>query len=910
MNKVYTQAQNGQSAQNGAQPHHNGNGSTGALRTVADVAALLNLKPQKVSGALEYHGANPEGGATKDGFFIRENGTGYDRNGTFYTCKKVAELAGIAPDSYEPFADWKSHNAPQRPTNRAQNGTKPNGGAPKPKTDKGAPTETATYTYTDENGQTLFRVQRKKFADGSKTFPTSRPDGRGGWLYELGDVARVLYRLPDVLGADWVFLCEGEKAADALNAALQTSGDFGPYVATTNPHGAGKWRGEFNAALSGKTVCVLPDNDSAGDKHASAVLASLSGESENERAAFLCRADLPGLPEKGDVCEFLSAGGTVETLIQSVENSPQWEPTPEPEKAPRFDFQTLTQLKARPAPQWLIHRLLTVGGTSLLTAKHASFKSFFALDMALSIACDVPFQGFEVRAGKTIYIAAEGAAGLTKRALAWQAHHQCDAGENFIVLDVPLKIHEAQTRAEFIGAIGAIAPTLIILDTLARCAVGLDENNSGDMGIFADAVGELAKATGAHVLTVHHNNKGGEYRGSTALPAAVDTHLSIERKSEGETGVATLKTEKQKDFEELETLTFEARRVGIPDTGGESHSLVFEKTDTPTSDGPSLTSIENKVLAELCGAFGEEGATHSQWGNICQDVGISNRAFRYSKEKLARIGAVLCPEKGTRGAKFTPCPDWAKSGQRGNCPDGCPDESDAQNVPSESLQSIENQTLSHAWGNGAKSGQLGAKSGQLPLCPEPSESRGSRGNTPLGVAPSCPDSEDGAQPETRTPKNSEGAKRKNATADGEPYGNTPDANSEKAANFGTDETDDRRAAVLRGKTVVANVDSDGDLIEWAKENGRAVYIGRENKRRGLSASIWANRHPMRDETQRDTVCEAHAADVAANPELRAQIGGLCGKVLVCYCAPKRCHGDELARLANATDEDGAGVDEF
>ena len=111
-------------------------------------------------------------------------------------------------------------------------------------------------------------VQRKKFADGSKDFPTSRPDGRGGWIYKLDDVRRVLYRLPAVRAAQFVFVCEGEKVADRINAALEEAGRFGEYVATTNPHGGGKWRDEFAGELEGKTVGVLPDNDDPGAAHA------------------------------------------------------------------------------------------------------------------------------------------------------------------------------------------------------------------------------------------------------------------------------------------------------------------------------------------------------------------------------------------------------------------------------------------------------------------------------------------------------------------------------------------------------------------------------------------------------------------------------------------------------------------
>jgi hypothetical protein len=370
-----------------------------------------------------------------------------------------------------------------------------------------------------------------------------------------------------------------------------------------------------------------------------------------------------GLPARATATASVSTGARP-LAPQSGNDSTGNNPAPEGEAgevgAPRFQFQTLAQLRQQPAPQWLIHRLLVRGGTSLLTAKHASFKSFFALDMALCVATGTPWQGFEVARGPVIYVAAEGAHGLRKRADAWEAHHAREAGENFTVLDVPLRIHETGTRAAFVAEIAALAPVFIVLDTLARCAVGLDENNSGDMGIFSDALGDLARATGAHVLTVHHNNKAGDYRGSSALPAAVDTHLSLERNRDAETPTATLKTEKQKDFEELEPLTFEAREIAIPGARGEAHSLVFERLENTNGSQWRLGSIDQKALDELAGAFGEAGATSTQWWNVCEGAGISKRAFYYAKTRLLEFNAVSCSEPAKRGAVFVPSADWCK----------------------------------------------------------------------------------------------------------------------------------------------------------------------------------------------------------------------------------------------------------
>jgi hypothetical protein len=138
----------------------------------------------------------------------------------------------------------------------------------------------------------------------------------------------VLYHRADVLEAHTVHLCEGEKASDAFNDALAAEGKYGPHVATTNPHGGGTWTGErgesYSADLKGKCVVVHPDNDGPGEKHAATVCASIA-----PHAAWLQVLHLPELPEKGDVADFLEAGGTAERVLELAQEAPLWMPAPE-----------------------------------------------------------------------------------------------------------------------------------------------------------------------------------------------------------------------------------------------------------------------------------------------------------------------------------------------------------------------------------------------------------------------------------------------------------------------------------------------------------------------------------------------------------------------------------------------------
>ncbi len=95
--------------------------SKGPVVTVEDLAARFNLKKQIVKGKAEYNGANPEGnGATKDGFWLRADGSGYDRNGTNYTQPEVAKLAGISPSDYAPCVEYRARTSPNKPTGKPE----------------------------------------------------------------------------------------------------------------------------------------------------------------------------------------------------------------------------------------------------------------------------------------------------------------------------------------------------------------------------------------------------------------------------------------------------------------------------------------------------------------------------------------------------------------------------------------------------------------------------------------------------------------------------------------------------------------------------------------------------------------------------------------------------------------------
>src|ERR1035438_7116769 len=168
------------------------------------------------------------------------------------------------------------------------------------------------YNYTDEHGSLLYQVVRYR---DPKSFSQRRPSGiPNEFIAGLGDVQTVPYNLPSVIASNkLVFVCEGERDGDNL-AKLELT-------ATSNSGGAEHFKPELARWFVDKRVCIIPDNDDKGRKHAAQVASILSPVVKSIKILTI-----PGLPEKGDVSDFLESGGTLEQLRTLYSECPHYDP--------------------------------------------------------------------------------------------------------------------------------------------------------------------------------------------------------------------------------------------------------------------------------------------------------------------------------------------------------------------------------------------------------------------------------------------------------------------------------------------------------------------------------------------------------------------------------------------------------
>ena len=306
-----------------------------------------------------------------------------------------------------------------------------------------------------------------------------------------------------------------------------------------------------------------------------------------------------------------------------------------PEKSDLFRVLTVDDLADLPEPAWLIDRLLVARGLNVLYGPSGGGKTFLALDWSLCIAAGRAWYGRPATAGAVLFIAAEGAGGLHRRVAAWQQarqqHHVARIRflPNAVNLLEPTDVDRARRTIDTLSE----PPALVVIDTLARCMVGGDENAARDVGLFIDNVDTLRRDTGAGTLVVHHTGKtGDDERGSSALRGAADLMAAL--RPDGAN--YRLECTKAKDAEPFDPWTLHL------DEAAESCVLRLG------SNHGALGDDERRILETLPAAFGSERPSSSK---LLKASGVAERTYYRAVQSLQDRGYIE-PEKVGRSVLY------------------------------------------------------------------------------------------------------------------------------------------------------------------------------------------------------------------------------------------------------------------
>jgi hypothetical protein len=225
---------------------------------------------------------------------------------------------------------------------------------------------------------------------------------------------------------------------------------------------------------------------------------------------------------------------------------------------------------------WHVKGVLPKAELVVAYGPSGSGKSFFAFDMVAAIATGTRWHGRKTTKARVVYIVAEGAAGFLNRLKAYVNTHAGSFPGLNIIADAPNLLGEQDSAALAKEIEASGGADLIVIDTLAACSPGADENAAKDMGKVIDHCKQLHKATRATVLLIHHSGKDESKgaRGWSGLRAAADAEIEVSRNADHRIATVT----KMKDGEDGAKFAFKLVpiEIGVDADGEPVTSCVVE----------------------------------------------------------------------------------------------------------------------------------------------------------------------------------------------------------------------------------------------------------------------------------------------------------------------------------------------
>ena len=206
-------------------------------------------------------------------------------------------------------------------------------------------------------------------------------------------------------------------------------------------------------------------------------------------------------------------------------------------------------LAEQPPVQWVVDGLFQPGSVSMVAGDAGCKKTWAMLDIAICVAMGKEWLGKPTIQGTALYLDEESNPGaLSTRIKRIMAGHQAPT-------ELPLhftslagwNLRKPNSVEELESLLTELQPTLVVIDALADVMPGADENAVKDVQPVFQTLRRLANTHRTAIVVIHHNNKTGGYRGSTAIDAALDLRLAVESRQDG--SLMSFQSEKVRDTE-------------------------------------------------------------------------------------------------------------------------------------------------------------------------------------------------------------------------------------------------------------------------------------------------------------------------------------------------------------------------
>jgi SpoVK/Ycf46/Vps4 family AAA+-type ATPase len=178
-----------------------------------------------------------------------------------------------------------------------------------------------------------------------------------------------------------------------------------------------------------------------------------------------------------------------------------------------------------PPVPWIVEPLLAQGCVTMLSGREGQGKSMLALALASAIGHGAHVAGMECQPGRVLYVDAENGEREAHRRL-----RGLGVKPGTLVYVEAVGFNLAEDVELLAAMVDEHKPSVLMLDSLRSLAPGLDENDSRPVEAALRPVSRIAQEKSIPVLLLHHAGKQGiEYRGSTAIGAAVEIGFGLSR---------------------------------------------------------------------------------------------------------------------------------------------------------------------------------------------------------------------------------------------------------------------------------------------------------------------------------------------------------------------------------------------
>jgi AAA domain/Homeodomain-like domain len=374
------------------------------------------------------------------------------------------------------------------------------------------------YKYTDEAGKTVYCNCRFDLSGGKKTFRQCQADGL---TWTVKGIKPLPYNLTNLIDSPYIFSTEGEKDAENLIAIGEP--------ATTHSGGAGGWKPELAEYFKGKTVYILPDNDYPGKKMAKTIAGDLYGTAKEIKIV-----ELPDLPEKGDVSDFIARFDNPDDAATELSNHVnQAEKFIPPKKITQDDaimsISQFCKLELPERKQYLCP-FATDSSIGVGVGHRGIGKTFVALGMLDAMSRGSSFGPWKCKQSVPLLLLdgemppqdiIERSSGMginDQRANPFYIYSDAWATQNGLKR---ANLTDATWRDEIKQLLKSRDIKFWVIDNLASLTPGIDENSKQDWDPINQWLIDL-RFSGIATLMLHHTNKEGHQRGTSAREDNLD----------------------------------------------------------------------------------------------------------------------------------------------------------------------------------------------------------------------------------------------------------------------------------------------------------------------------------------------------------------------------------------------------